>query len=492
MKVAVIGAGPAGIYFSKLCLDNGHAVTLIEAGNKDSESRLLTKNSYNFISKSAMPENVHMVGGGSRKWRGRISEFLESDFRKNAVLDQAWPYSKSTLAPHYKKLYKFLNSGDLTDQEVINCYFNDVTGLIPEEFYLRSFRFCKPDFFINFLLNFENHSNFKFLTNHFCEKISLDKSLNITLKNEFGRETSENFDRVVIACGTLQTTELLTRSCVSLKIPKSELMGKYLMEHIEGYIGDIRVKSKSEKKLFKKICSDFQNRSIYDFNGFGVALSFSERIKDEATNINTQYEIRRYIPRLQIVPLWLSNKGINKGEGYSVFELFLWLTRVIRYFYKIILRIIDKLMNIKRFSIYVKSEEIGNFESEILPEMNFNGLLNYKHKISNETYDLLLKDIQCFQKIFTQKFKAKLKFYYRFDSNLEFKNIWGPNFHPMGTTRLGTDSQNSVCDSNLKVHGVDDLFLLSASVFPSGSNTNPTFTVLALADRLASSEFFLK
>lgn len=492
LKVAVIGAGPVGIYFSKLCLDNGHSVTLVEAGNEDSESKLLTKYSYNFISKSAMPENVHMVGGGSRKWRGRISEFLDTDFRKNIILDQTWPYSKSTLAPHYKNLYGFLNSGNFTDLEVIDYYFNDVKELIPEEFYIRSFRFCEPDFFIRLLSNFKDHSNFKLLTNNFCKKISLDKSLNIALINEFGKETSENFDRVVIACGTLQTTELLTRSCDSLKITKSESLGKYLMEHIEGYIGNIKVRSTSEKKLFKKICNDFQNRTIYDFNGFGVALSFSKKMKNETKNLNTQYEIRRYIPGLQMLPLWPSKIGINRERNRFAFELFSWLTRIRRYLYKTVLKLMDGLSNVKRYSIYIKSEEISFFDSELPRKTNLDGVANYKHKISDETYDLLLKDIQCFQKVFSQNFKAKLKFDYRFDSITEFKNIWGPNFHPMGTTRMGTDIQNSVCDSNLKVHGVDGLFLLSASVFPSGSNTNPTFTVLALADRLASSVFFMK
>ena len=36
----------------------------------------------------------------------------------------------------------------------------------------------------------------------------------------------------------------------------------------------------------------------------------------------------------------------------------------------------------------------------------------------------------------------------------------------------------------------NNLFLLSAAVFPTGSNTNPTFTVLALAKRLIESDHF--
>jgi choline dehydrogenase-like flavoprotein len=60
----------------------------------------------------------------------------------------------------------------------------------------------------------------------------------------------------------------------------------------------------------------------------------------------------------------------------------------------------------------------------------------------------------------------------------------------MGTAKMGLESSNSICNSNLQIHGIDNLYLLSGAVFPSGSNTNPTFTVLALASRLIESDHF--
>ncbi len=58
-------------------------------------------------------------------------------------------------------------------------------------------------------------------------------------------------------------------------------------------------------------------------------------------------------------------------------------------------------------------------------------------------------------------------------------------FHMMGGTRMGTDPSNSVVDSSLKVHGVRNLSIVSCSVFPTGGSSNPTFTMMALAFRLA-------
>jgi choline dehydrogenase-like flavoprotein len=62
----------------------------------------------------------------------------------------------------------------------------------------------------------------------------------------------------------------------------------------------------------------------------------------------------------------------------------------------------------------------------------------------------------------------------------------------MGTTRMGVDPKNSVVNEDLALHGVPNCYVLSASVFPTGSNSNPTFTTLALASRLSEIDFFNK
>ena len=40
-------------------------------------------------------------------------------------------------------------------------------------------------------------------------------------------------------------------------------------------------------------------------------------------------------------------------------------------------------------------------------------------------------------------------------------------------------------DHNLKIFGVDNLWVCSSSVFPTPSQANPTFTIMALALRLS-------
>jgi choline dehydrogenase-like flavoprotein len=55
----------------------------------------------------------------------------------------------------------------------------------------------------------------------------------------------------------------------------------------------------------------------------------------------------------------------------------------------------------------------------------------------------------------------------------------------MGTTRMGTDPRSSVVDPELRLHGVENVWLAGASVFPTSGCANPTMTIVALSIRLS-------
>jgi choline dehydrogenase-like flavoprotein len=61
----------------------------------------------------------------------------------------------------------------------------------------------------------------------------------------------------------------------------------------------------------------------------------------------------------------------------------------------------------------------------------------------------------------------------------------GWTWHQMGTTRMGDDPRSSVVDARCRVHGMGNLYIAGSSVFPTAGNHTPTFTLLALAHRLA-------
>jgi choline dehydrogenase-like flavoprotein len=57
--------------------------------------------------------------------------------------------------------------------------------------------------------------------------------------------------------------------------------------------------------------------------------------------------------------------------------------------------------------------------------------------------------------------------------------------HHIGTTRMHADPRRGVVDADCRVHGIANLYVAGSSVFPTSGAANPTFTIVALALRLA-------
>jgi hypothetical protein len=61
----------------------------------------------------------------------------------------------------------------------------------------------------------------------------------------------------------------------------------------------------------------------------------------------------------------------------------------------------------------------------------------------------------------------------------------GVGSHHIGTTRMAEDPSRGVVDADCRVHGLDNLFIASSSVFPTASFANPTLSIVAFAIRIA-------
>jgi choline dehydrogenase-like flavoprotein len=58
-------------------------------------------------------------------------------------------------------------------------------------------------------------------------------------------------------------------------------------------------------------------------------------------------------------------------------------------------------------------------------------------------------------------------------------------YHQMGGTVMSKDSKTGIVDPACRVHDFENLWIASSSVFPTGSQANPTLTIVALSRRLA-------
>ncbi len=70
-------------------------------------------------------------------------------------------------------------------------------------------------------------------------------------------------------------------------------------------------------------------------------------------------------------------------------------------------------------------------------------------------------------------------------SNIRHNGFTAIGSHIIGTTRMGDDPNNSVCDRWGKCHDLDNLYIAGGSLFPTSGVSAPTLTIAALALRMA-------
>ena len=57
--------------------------------------------------------------------------------------------------------------------------------------------------------------------------------------------------------------------------------------------------------------------------------------------------------------------------------------------------------------------------------------------------------------------------------------------HPQGGNPVGEPGEGGVVDADFRVHGIDNVFVCDASVFPSSVTVNPQLTVMGMAQYAA-------
>ena len=67
----------------------------------------------------------------------------------------------------------------------------------------------------------------------------------------------------------------------------------------------------------------------------------------------------------------------------------------------------------------------------------------------------------------------------------ELINRGGSGAHHIGGTRMGLDKFDSVINKDLKVHDINNLYISGSSNFVTSGYTNPTYTIIQFALRLA-------
>jgi len=486
----LIGAGPVGIFLSYLLIQNGHKVTLYEAGNTESETRNLNLGHYIFKTKSKIPSGVHRVGGGSNLWKRRVSEFSSEVFNRNDHLGKRiWPIDFHELDKANEKLFSLLDTSGFRDDQFLDSCLGEVGEELGRLFTLNLYRFCEENFFINLLTELNATNGFKLATGTLVSEIRLpDKSKfdanNVELvvleeKSDF--PTSVFHSNVVLTGGCMQSTALVLKSRdIMDHHPSPKNIGKFLMEHFDGYVGTVRIKKKNHQ-ILKKLVLD-EDRRIPS-RDFGLGISTPRQLGNGETEIAYHLELVKWRKTYLFDP----NLNVFNGLPKEIYRVCFLAERVLKKVPSELRNFIFKLSRTDIYSAWLKGEELPYLGSELRISTDSDPRsvkLIYNHKVSKESKVLMRRKLREFSTYLKENNLGRFRIHFYFRFNRLFYT--GPNFHPMGSLRMGSDSEKSVVGPDFAFHGSPNVYAVNSGIFPNGSNHNPTAMVLALSLVFAS------
>jgi hypothetical protein len=491
--IAIIGAGPTGILLAYKLISLGQKVDLFDAGYENFENKFFNRNRIKFETPSAYPDGAHRVGGGANLWMRRVGEFLERDFdTSKGSLNHKWPISGSQMEPYYKEAYQLLLEEPILDKDFIQKYIRNFAKINNEKFDFRLFRFAKPKIFLEMFAELKKNSDFSFYGGHACVKISKIEQGNspqysILFELEGRDKRDLYYEEIVISAGAIQSTGVVLRSPEIHNSENSRLLGSGLMEHFDGYIGDITLyKRKSPEWLWTSVLTKarkFKIQNAKDEFGFGIRFS-----DDYSPHQELEFAVE-IVPRRKNYLLDPGNLRWQKYSDNKSIKKFLYSFFIVERLFRKALTTISIPIEIatgrRTFSLWVKGEELSNPNSRILRDTSQidSTKIIYEHRISVETSEKLREELTRFKSVMESELNCKIHFYKVVESSdLIYLR---PNWHPMGTLPISENAKIGFCDSNLMVHGSENVFICDSSVFPTGSNGNPSFMSFALACRLS-------
>jgi len=446
--VAIFGTGPAGITVALELEKKNIKCLLIEAGDEN-----YSKTSQAFYKGKVIGDQItdlssnrlRQLGGTSGIWGGWSKPMEKYNF-------DLWPLKANDLNPYSKKACKILNINYQFRSSSLNKFFNQI-----------EFQYSKVRFAHKFKNHIKNSNNILLVLNtqlsHFIGHNN-NTEYAVCISNKVTKRVSAKY--FVLACGGIENSRILlwTREKNQGFIDDGLPIGKYWMSHpwILAGVGII-----NKKKLKKKLENHFLEYEGPLHFAAKKELISSKKILSAAIYMNAKEDTKIY-------------KEIIKNILCVAPEYGKKITRMV--FKK----------DLKCGNIFMHVEEAPNENNKIILGKEKDELGMPFVKLFYKTSEYSLKTA----KLFLEEFgnlcvkddigRIAIK-----DSihNLEAFKILGPTCHHMGGTRMGIDKFNSVVNKDSKVHNINNLYVSGSSSFVTGGYTNPTYTIIQLAIRLA-------
>jgi choline dehydrogenase-like flavoprotein len=508
--LCIVGAGPAGIAIADRLRASGLAIVLLESGGFHPE--LSTQKLFRGENRGKRYFRLdacrfRLFGGSSNRWGGWCRPLDAVDYEQRDWLPwSGWPISSTALEPYHADTAKLF--------ELSSSHFDLASwrDRLPSPFGLQDTNFESIFFQYSPETNFgENYRdriitapNVTTLMHANLTQMELDDTNGrvdkLRIATLTGRRCSVRPRAVVLATGGIENARLLLASRndrASGLGNETDMVGRFFMEHLHVPAGHmVAAPGVAGRKFYRKAA----------YNGVIVRgvikptaeaqerhqlLSTSIAIEPASYAFGTPF--MGWPPPITFGPIWLYRnlrdgplrpailalkRGAEKMWGMPR-RMGTWnATRTAR------ARANAKIGFGRMYSLYFRSEQAPDPASRITLSDRLDALGVPEIRLDWRVNPFDFDSITSWLDIFDRDLRARgLGYAIPPAEGWQQGAIGGP--HHMGTTRMSADPRHGVVDEDCRVHSVENLYVAGSSVFATGGYANPTFTLVALALRLA-------
>ena len=487
--LCIVGAGAAGISMAMQWIGSPRKTLLLEGGGFEYEPAMQDLYRGENVGLPYYPlqaARLHQFGGTTGHWAGFCSPLDPIDFEKRAWVDHSgWPLRREDLDPFYERAQPLLELGPY-QYAATDWQQRDTTmaplPVDPRVMWTKMWQFSPPTRFgIRYRDAIVGARNVHLYTHANVCELEANEPLRavegLRVRTLDGKEHRVRARAYVLACCSVQNARLLL---VSSRRASSGLgnahdnVGRFFMEHLEMPCGHFAL-SPSHAAYMKMYALDFGTTKARGEMALSAAVQREQRILNGTVSLEPGglEEVAKstfeWAPpdMLDSFRVWAERPSASAAPPPA-----------------------PQSPAPQFFHLFTRLEQAPNPASRVMLSTERDALGMPRVKLDWRLTDLERRSFSVIYEVVGRELgriaagRVQLLDWVRQDRAPWPSNLSG-GWHHMGTTRMHDNARYGVVDPDCRVHGLANLYVAGASVYPTAGAANPTLTLVAMSLRLS-------